>query len=226
MRRQRQTQQSFISPSSQSVQVILGLCRRVWYRLTAKKSCLISTKSKTTVIFLLRFLFCLYHKMWPGKIQCFKTVLHFKGHCQELWLLPWRLPKDAGWSPARWKKTKNKTHLLVVCSSYQHNLCESCVEGVRPPWLAELLPPGLVCRGAEMWWDHSCDCSTSNERGRECCPRLLMPFWRSLCHLWPLWSYSQRFRPFCGSGFSTASSCKGNEWRWCTLGSSIMITDP
>lgn len=50
------------------------------------------------------------------------------------------------------KKTKNKTRLLVVCSSYQHNLCESCgEEGVRPLWLAELLPPGLVCGGAEMW---------------------------------------------------------------------------
>lgn len=129
MKRQRQTQQSFISPSSQSVQVILGLCRRVWYRLTAKKSCLISTKSKTTVIFLLRFLFCLYHKMWPGKIQCFKTVPHFKGHCQELWLLPWRLPKDAGWFPARWKKQKTK-HTFLLFVHLTNIICVSHVERV------------------------------------------------------------------------------------------------
>lgn len=59
MKKQRQTQQSFIEPSSQSVQVI-SVCRHVWYTLTAKKGGLISTKSRTTVIFLVRFFFSFF----------------------------------------------------------------------------------------------------------------------------------------------------------------------
>lgn len=143
-------------------------CLRLWYRLWQKNSCLISTKSKTTVI---------WNSIWAGLcIYIARCDLIWKNRSWILqcitWFIVWNInfPKTSGPFP---------TCLLYLL----HSWCLVTYSLTKITW-SEAVRPKMwtgcgTCaahRAFTSWsglqsWDlvrsSPWDCSTANERGRE-----------------------------------------------------------
>lgn len=78
-----------------------------------------------------------------------------------------------------------------------------CGQGVGPPLAHRAF---TTWSSLQSWWDHPRETVPLLMReGEGGFPRLLMPHWRSPCHLRVLWSHSQWFRPYLGLSFSSLS---------------------